>query len=125
MRWRVQSLDLLSGLRSGIAMSCDVGCRRGSDPSLLWLWCRQVATALIRPLAWDPPYAAGSSPLTKNIYIYYCSIVDLQCCVNFVVQQSDLYVYICIYMHMCIHVFLKSYFFWREILETLFLPWAT
>ena len=21
-------------------MSCGVGCRRGSDPALLWLWCR-------------------------------------------------------------------------------------
>ena len=32
------------------------------DPALLWLWCRLAATALIRPLAWEPPYAAGSSP---------------------------------------------------------------
>jgi len=36
-----------------------VGCRCGSDPELLWLWCRPVATAPIRPLAWEPPYAAG------------------------------------------------------------------
>ena len=34
-----------------------VGCRHGSDPELLWLWFRLVATALIRPLAWEPPYA--------------------------------------------------------------------
>ena len=27
------------------------------DPALLWLWCRSVAVALIRPLAWEPPYA--------------------------------------------------------------------
>ena len=40
-------------------MSCGVGCKRGSDPALLWLWCRPVATALIRPLAWEPPYAVG------------------------------------------------------------------
>ena len=32
-----------------------VGCRHGSDPTLLWLWSRPVATALIRPLAWEPP----------------------------------------------------------------------
>ena len=25
----------------------------------LWLWCRPVATALIRPLAWELPYASG------------------------------------------------------------------
>ena len=40
-------------------MSCDVGHRRGSDPALLWLWCRLVATVLIPPLAWEPPYAAS------------------------------------------------------------------
>ena len=40
-------------------MSCGVGRRRGSDPTLLWLWLRLAATALFRPLAWEPPYAAG------------------------------------------------------------------
>ena len=29
------------------------------DPALLWLWCRPAATDLIRPLAWEPPYATG------------------------------------------------------------------
>ena len=42
---------------SGVAVSCGVGCRRGSDPPLLWLWHRLVATAPIGPLAWEPPYA--------------------------------------------------------------------
>ena len=40
-------------------MSCGVGCRRDSDPVLLWLWRGLEATAPIRPLAWEPPYAAG------------------------------------------------------------------
>ena len=40
-------------------MSCGVGCRRGSDLALLWLWRRPVAAAPIGPLAWEPPYAAG------------------------------------------------------------------
>ena len=44
---------------SGIAVSCGVGCRRGSDPLLLWFWCRPVATAPIRPLAWESPCASG------------------------------------------------------------------
>ena len=44
-----------------IAMSCGVGCRRGSDPALLWLWRRRMATAPIGPLAWEPPYAAGAA----------------------------------------------------------------
>ena len=42
-------------------MSCGVGRRRGSDLALLWLWRRPVATALIRPLAWEPPYVARAA----------------------------------------------------------------
>ena len=42
-------------------MSCGVGRRRGSDPVLLWLRRRPVATAPIRPLAWQPPYAVGAA----------------------------------------------------------------
>ena len=40
-------------------MSCGVGCRRGSVLVLLWLWHRPAAALLIRPLAWEPPYAVG------------------------------------------------------------------
>uniref|UniRef100_A0A8D0TGI4 Myosin-7 n=1 Tax=Sus scrofa TaxID=9823 RepID=A0A8D0TGI4_PIG len=29
------------------------------DPALLWLWCRLAAIALIGPLIWELPYAAG------------------------------------------------------------------
>ena len=50
---------------SGVAMSCGVGCRSSSDLVLLWLWCRLTATAPIRPLAWEPPYAVGAA-LKKN-----------------------------------------------------------
>ena len=42
-------------------MSCGVGCRHGSDPALLWLWCRLVATAPFGPRAWEPPYAVGAA----------------------------------------------------------------
>ena len=38
-----------------------MGRRHGSDPELLWLWHRPAATALTRPLAWEPPYAAGAA----------------------------------------------------------------
>ena len=38
-------------------MSCGVGRKCGSDLTLLWLWCSLAAVALIRPLAWEPPYA--------------------------------------------------------------------
>ena len=40
-------------------MSCGVDSRRGLDLELLWLWHRLAATAPIRPLAWEPPYATG------------------------------------------------------------------
>ena len=40
-------------------MSCGVVRGRGLDLTLLWLWYRLAATALIQPLAWEPPYAAG------------------------------------------------------------------
>ena len=43
-------------------MSCGVGHRRGSDLVLLWL----VAAALIQPLAWELPYAAGAALKCKK-----------------------------------------------------------
>ena len=52
----------VSGLIPGIAMSYGVGLRHNSDPAWLWLWHRPVATAPIRPLAWEPPYAMGVAP---------------------------------------------------------------
>ena len=47
-------------------MSCGVGCRRGSDTALLWLWYRLQTVALIQPLAWEPPYAAGEALKRKK-----------------------------------------------------------
>ena len=40
-------------------MSCGGDHRYGSDPVLLWLWCRLAATAWVRLLAWECPYAMG------------------------------------------------------------------
>ena len=42
-------------------MSCNVGHRHSSDLVLLWLWYRLAAIALIQPLAWEAPYAAGAT----------------------------------------------------------------
>ena len=42
-------------------MSCGTGHKCGLDPALLWLWCRQAATALIRPLVWEPLYATDEA----------------------------------------------------------------
>ena len=44
-------------------MSCGVGGRGGSDLALL---CKQAALALIRPLAWEPPYASGTALKRQN-----------------------------------------------------------
>ena len=67
MRLRVRSLDPHSvGQGSGIAVSCGVGCRCVSDPALLCLWHRWAATALIRPLAWETPYATGEALKKKK-----------------------------------------------------------
>ena len=66
-------------------MSYGVGCRHGSDPALLWLWCRPVATAPIRPLAWKPPYAAGGAQEMakrqkdqKKTEVPFLGILDLE-----------------------------------------------
>ena len=51
-------------------MSCGVSHRRGLDLALLWLWCRLVAVALIRPLAWEPPYATHVALKRQKAYTY-------------------------------------------------------
>ena len=40
-------------------VSCGLGHRHGLDLALLWLWHGLAATAPIRLLAWEPPYALG------------------------------------------------------------------
>ena len=57
-------------------MSCSVVSRCVSDPILLWLWCRPAAAALIWPLAWEFPYAAGKKKFAffvryQNIYYIF------------------------------------------------------
>ena len=47
-------------------MSSGVDRRCGSDPALLWLWHRLVATAPMGPLAGEPPYAAGAALKRKK-----------------------------------------------------------
>ena len=47
-------------------MSYGVGCRRGSDSALLWLWCRPAAAAPNGPLAWEFPYAEGMALKSKK-----------------------------------------------------------
>ena len=53
--------DLTQWLRIWRCSELWLGRRRCSYPTLLllWLWHRPAATALIRPIAWKPPYAEG------------------------------------------------------------------
>ena len=47
-------------------MSCGVVCRCSSDLVLLWLWRRLAAVVLIRPLAWELPYATCAAKERKE-----------------------------------------------------------
>ena len=58
--------SLLSGLRIQLALSCGVGRSCGADPTLLWLWHRLAATALIWPLAWELPHTAGAALISNK-----------------------------------------------------------
>ena len=60
---QIQSLASLSGLRIQhcLELWCKSQMRLRSRPTLLWLWGRLVATAPIRPLAWERPYATGAA----------------------------------------------------------------
>ena len=51
---------------SRVASSCSVGCRHAPGPALQWLWYRLAAAALIQPLAWGLPYAAGAALKRKK-----------------------------------------------------------
>ena len=66
-----------AGLIPGLAQCHEhchvVGYRHGSDLALLWMWHRLAATELIRPLAWEPPYAMGAALKKKKkhwLFVY-------------------------------------------------------
>ena len=61
-------------------MSCGVGCRLGSDPMLPWPGIGQRNTALIGPLAWEPPYATGVA--LKKIKIKKWTWIRYKCTVQ-------------------------------------------
>ena len=79
MRLQVQSLASLSGLR--IQHRHELWCRSKTrlGSGALWLWCRPAAVALIRCLAWEPPYAADAALKSqkkkkeKESHLYFIS----------------------------------------------------
>ena len=58
-------------------MSCGVGHRLSSDPTLLWLWHRLAAVAPILPLSWRLPYAADVLKKQKKKKKKSSSILNL------------------------------------------------
>ena len=66
MRMRVRSLASFGALGIWCCHELGVGRSHGLDSVLLWLWRRPAAAALIQPLEWKPPYAAGTAKKLKK-----------------------------------------------------------
>ena len=73
-------------------MICGVGHRCSSDPMWLWLWHRQIATALIGPLAWEPPYAVGAA-LKKKKRLRMQLLANL-CATLYIVLQALIFIHL-------------------------------
>ena len=58
---QVPSLASAQWVKHQLGHELCVGRRHGSDPALLWVWCRPAAIAPIGPLAWEAPYAVGAA----------------------------------------------------------------
>ena len=59
-----EDVGLMPGLTqwvkgSGVAVSCGVGWRHGSDLVFFWLWCKLAAVALIGTPGWELTHATG------------------------------------------------------------------
>ena len=85
-------------------MNRGVGHRRGSDLVLLWLCCRPAATALIRPLAWELPYAMGSTVKrqnkTKHFYRYVLAQLKMKFVQNIKIHKHILFCRLSLYGYM-------------------------
>ena len=62
-----KDVGLIPGLSQQVSnLALLQGSRYGSDLVLLGLWHRPIAAALIQPLAWESPYAAGVALNSEN-----------------------------------------------------------
>ena len=55
-QWSTKPTSILEGVGSIPGLDQWI-----KDLALLWLWCRPAATALIQPLAREPPYAVSAA----------------------------------------------------------------
>ena len=56
---------LAQWVKDGIAMNCGIAHRRGSDTTMLWLWCRSAAAPIL-PQACKLSYATGVTLKSKK-----------------------------------------------------------
>ena len=115
MRVQLDPWPCSVGWGSGVAKSCGIGHRRGSDPELLWLWRRLVATAPIGPLAWEPPYASGAAlkitkkktkvhlSLPRCLWAFHFSLCFSQIllCIYISPMQLDVYYLMTCLLYLC------------------------
>ena len=90
-------------------MSCGGSHQHGSDP--LWLWHRPAAVALIPPLAWEPPYAAGVALKSKKkkrkfLILLYLAIADMYHYYKF---------FVCLFLFFVCFVFLGPHSWHKEV----------
>ena len=61
-----EDAGLILALLGGLRIPLCIGCRCSLGATLLWLWCRPTAVALIQPLTWELLYAAGAALQRKK-----------------------------------------------------------
>ena len=93
----VRALASLSELRIQL---CSVGRRHSLDLVLLWLWHGPVATALIGPLAWEPPCATGAALERQKIKNFFkfkkiSGVTHVRCAHTWTVPRTGSVVTVC------------------------------
>ena len=106
-------------------MSCGIGHRRGSDLALLWLWHRPEATALIGPIAWEPPCAMvvalkrqnktkKTQKKEKELYVTFNCNVSISFSLKQFLKSYDIDIFIA-------HRPVFFFFFFKNISQVLFI----
>ena len=95
--------DLAQWVKDPMLLSCGIGRRLSMDLAWLWLWCRPVATAPIRRLAWKP-HASGAAlkKRQKKFQLPFISFSEICLLLAFFVNgQSAIEAKMSIQPHFC------------------------